>query len=88
MIEFSAAATAAVQAVYDDPRRHPLADRLEAMLDLLQRDAGDAQVHRHRMRSPGLWAIFVSGSGEDWALLWDEDDAGTPYVHYAGPSWS
>lgn len=87
MIGFSAAATAAVQAVYDDPRRHVLADRLEAMLNLLERDAGDARVRRHRMRPPGLWAIFVSGSGEDWALLWDEDDDGAPYVHYAGSSW-
>lgn len=88
MIGFSVEATEAIQAVYDDPGRHVLADRLDAMLDVLEHDAGDARVRRHRLRPPGLWAIFVSGAGEDWALLWDADDAGNPYVHYAGPFWT
>lgn len=87
MTGFAADAAQAIQAVYDDPARRVLADRLELILDVLDEDPGDARVRRHRMRPPGLWAIFVSGSGHDWALLWDEDDDGDPYVHYAGPSW-
>ncbi len=87
MTGYSQEAFDAIQRVFDDPGRAVLADRLDEMLALLDEDPDDDRLRRHRMQQPKVWAVFVHGSGEDWALLWDVDSGRQPYVHYAGPSW-
>ena len=85
MIGFADEAWDAIQALLDDPTRETLADRLDAMLDVLEGDPGDARVRRHRMQVPQLWYFVVTGSGETWTILWEPDSDDVPYVHYAGP---
>jgi hypothetical protein len=85
LIGFADEAWDAIQALLDDPGRQDLADRLDAMLDILEADPGDARVRRHRMQFPRLWWFAVTGDGETWTVLWEPDDDGQPYIHYAGP---
>lgn len=77
----------AIQQLFDDSARSALADRVDEVLTRLDAGGDDPRLHRHRMRHPQVWAVFVSESGEDWALLWEPDATGEPHVHYAGPSW-
>lgn len=85
MIGFDDDAWDGIQALFDDDSRPNLAERLDAMLDILETDPGDARVRRHRMQQPRLWHFSVAGDGEVWSVLWDFDDQGEPYVHFAGP---
>lgn len=84
MIGFADDAWDAVQAMFDDPLRGTLAERLDGMLDLLERDSGDQRVRRHRMQVPRLWHFTVSGNDEVWSVLWELDQNGEPYIHFAG----
>ena len=84
MTRFSPPAAAAIQAVFDDPAQQQLADRIEELLDLLDKDPGDRRLRRLRMHTPKLWAVPVHGSGRDLLLLWDLDEQGEPFVRYAG----
>lgn len=72
------------QAETDRQARH-LADRLDHWLDRLEEDHTAAAVRRHRLRSPGLWAIVVAAEGADWVILWDLD-ADDVRVRYVGPA--
>lgn len=87
MTGYADAAFDAIQRVFDDASRAVLADRLEEILTLLDEAPDAASLRRNRMHKPNVWAVFVSGSGEDWAVLWEPDAEGEPYVHYAGPTW-
>ncbi len=63
-------------------------DRLDEVLDQLERDPGAATVRQHRFVDPPVWCVVVPAAGEDWAVLWDLDseteDAPTVIVHYIG----
>jgi hypothetical protein len=84
--EFAPQALAAIQAVYDDPRLDTLADRLENILDLLEKGRPyPAEVRVRRMQVAGLWYVPVRGNGETLALLWTETDDGVARVMWAGP---
>jgi hypothetical protein len=87
MIHWDDAAHAAVAKLVNDPRLGILSDRVNEVLDKLEVDHHQPSLRRHRMHQPAVWAIFVSGSGEDWAVLWEPNDDDEPYIHYAGPSW-
>jgi hypothetical protein len=78
-------AAAAIQAVFDDPTQEQLAERIDEMLDLLDKDPGDQRLRRFRMQAPKLWVIRVRGSGRDFVLLWDDD--AEPFVRYAGEAF-
>lgn len=55
MIRFGADAWDAIQTLYDDPARPVLADRVEAMLDVLDEDPGDPEgVPYIHFAGPGL----------------------------------
>lgn len=85
MIGFDNNAWDALQALFDDESRPTLADRLDEMLDILEEDPGDRRVRRQRMQQPKLWHFSVTGNGETWSVLWDFDEQGEPYIHFAGP---
>lgn len=84
---FAPLARETIQRVFDDPALEQLAERIEDILDLLDEDPGNRQLRKHRMQEPKLWAVPVHGAGEDFVLLWDYDDAGRPWVRYAGPAF-
>jgi len=83
LINYDPDAREAIQSVYDDPQQEQLADRLEELLDLLDRDPGDQRLRRHRMHEPALWLVKVYGSKRDFAFLW-ELQGGQPWIHWAG----
>jgi len=84
LIGFSDEAWDSIQALFDDPAREILGDRLNQMLDVLETDSGDQRVRRHRMQVPRLWHFTVAGNGEVWSILWEPDGDGEPYIHVAG----
>jgi hypothetical protein len=70
-----------------DPTRAQLAERVNEVLDALERDPGSATLRRHRFQI-GVWGVVVSGSGDDWIVLWEPhptlDDA--VIIQYIGPA--
>lgn len=70
--------------MFEDPARQTLAQRLDAMLDVLESDSADKRVRRHRMQEPKLWHFAVTGNGETWSVLWESGRDGEPYIHFAG----
>ena len=70
-----------------DDSRVDLATRLNEVLLLLEKDPHDPRVRRRRFQI-GLWGIPVSGSGEDWIILWEPHpvDEDAVIVHYIGPA--
>lgn len=76
-------AQVAIQAVYDDPTREQLADRLEELLDLLDTDLKDSRLYKYRMQQPKFWLVKVYGSGVDFAFMWELRD-GEPWVMWSG----
>jgi hypothetical protein len=86
IVEFAPQAAAAIQAVYDDPRLRTLADRVEEIIDALEKGSPyPAQVRARRMQVARLWYVPVRGSGEALALLWHERESGDARVVWAGP---
>jgi hypothetical protein len=86
IVRFDPAAVRAVQQIYTDPRLELLADRVEQVIaDLEAGPPFPARVRSRRMMSPKLWYVLVYGSGERFALLWDEADNGDARIHWAGP---
>jgi hypothetical protein len=55
VIGFDDEAWDAIQVLFDDPQRATLAERLDEMLDLLEKDSGDQRVRRHRLQLPRQW---------------------------------
>jgi hypothetical protein len=84
---FDSQADATLTALETNDSLRDLADRLDEVLDLLARDPDGARARRRRFQI-GLWGVPVSGSGEDWIVLWEphphKDDA--LIVHYIGPA--
>lgn len=70
-----------------DPHRQQLLAATRRALARLEEDPGQAGVRRQRF-SNGLWAVPVSGNGEDWAILWEPnpDDAEEVLITYLGPA--
>lgn len=73
---FAEAAAAALDRLAEDPSRRELYERVNDGLDWLEDEPGDQRVRRHRFMDPPLWAFTVFGSGEEWAILWQDDPAG------------
>ena len=67
----------------DAPR---VADRIEALLDLLETNPGHPSLRRRAYRHPApLWGFVVHVGDEDYLVLWEEVDAQTVAVVYLGP---
>ena len=80
-------ADAALTRLERDPQRRALAAAMDRVLLRLETHPGDASLRRNRFTN-GLWAISVSGSGEDWFVLWEPhpDEADGVVVQYVGPA--
>ena len=69
-----------------DPSKVVMVDRLNDFLDLLESDPGASACRQRRFTSPPVWCVIVKDADEDYAVLWEPDDAGDPVVHYVGPA--
>lgn len=71
-----------------EPARAPLVRRIDAALDALGTDAGQAWLRRHRFQHPPVWAIVIATDapgGDDWVILWQEFGPDF-HVTYLGPA--
>ncbi len=84
---FDPEADATLTALEADKTRQDLADRVSETLDTLEREPDNPTVRRRRFQI-GLWGIPVSGSGEDWIILWEPHPelADAIVVHHVGPA--
>ena len=82
-LRFNVEADRQLTTLQADPARSHLYDRINDVLDAIEDDPGSPEVRRRRYTSPPVWGVPVSGSGEEWLVLWSETDAG-PVVHYLG----
>lgn len=61
-------------ALVGDPLRSQLAEAVDRMLDLLERDPGDSLLRRRSLllqqSRTTLWKVEIRGSGDEWSLLW------------------
>jgi len=60
-------------------RNEKLAERIEEVLDWIEADPPDMRARR-RLFTNGMWVVSVSGGGEDWTVVWEEETPGEPYV--------
>lgn len=87
MTQYADEAWNSIRALFDDPRRATLADRVDEILDLLDAGGKEARARRNRTFSPTRWAVSIHGSGADWLIVWHPDlNNDEPYVIYAGPA--
>lgn len=84
---FSPTADRALIELDRDRSRRRLSERVEDVLDALERDPGRAELRRHRFVT-GLWGVIVAADGEEWIVLWAPhltmEDA--IMIHYVGPA--
>ncbi len=84
-MELSDDAEAALSTLQTDSRSEQLYERVNDVLDQIEDDPSAHAVRRRQYRDPPLWGVPVHGSGEDWLVLWHEDEPGTISVYYIGP---
>ena len=69
-----------------DPSRRDCAARLNAALDGLEGDPGDARHRRRRFNTIGLWGIAVVCGDEESLILWEAFGADVVVVHHIVPA--
>lgn len=69
----------------DGDRRH-CAARLNAALDALEADPGDARNRRRRVNTIGLWGIAVTCGDDEWLILWEPGEDDVVIVHHIVPA--
>jgi hypothetical protein len=73
---------------YTRIRDERVLDRLDAVLDQLERDPGAAAVRQHRFSDPPVWCVVLRIGSGDWAILWEPGPATkknpTVVIHYVG----
>ena len=86
-LRFEPAAHAALVALLANPKLQILADHVEEKLDALEANPNQPELTRSEfMTEFGLmYALRVSGNGEDWMLAWQKASEGTVVVYYLGP---
>lgn len=65
----------------------PLLDRIDAILDLLERDPADMRVRQRRFAKIGSWGVTIRDRHADWLIIW-EPSSSRPRdgdVVYIGP---
>jgi len=76
-LELDPQPSAALDAIWN--RNPRLAEQLEVALDWIESDPVDPRARRRRF-SNGMWVIGIVAAGEDWTLVWDEEESGSPIV--------
>lgn len=63
-----------------------LLDKIDDVLDALERDPGEAWLRMHRWLDPPLWGVTVRARGDDWLILWhlSDEDSERVIVDYIG----
>lgn len=69
-----------------DPSRRHLLEALNAALDRLEKNPGDAWCRRSRYQNLGLWGMSVASRQEFWLILWEEDADEGIIVHSITPA--
>ncbi|MFD0854611.1 hypothetical protein ACFQ07_20405 [Actinomadura adrarensis] len=87
ILDFSPDAFSAYQGLADTPTRGVLLDRIDEVLDLLEKNPGQQRLRRHRLNPPGVWAVLVHAHDETWAILWAQrpEDPDAVMIEYLGP---
>jgi len=83
-LRFSPEADRQLFALRADAGLSELYERVNDVLDDIEDDRHGRRVRQRRYHRPAMWGVPVHGSGEEWLILWSEQDYG-PLVHYIGP---
>jgi hypothetical protein len=82
-LEFEATAAAAYEGIADEA----VLEKIDVVLDGLEKDPGQAHLRMHRWSDPPLWGVTVRGRDDDWLVMWGVEpggDTGVAVVHYIG----
>jgi hypothetical protein len=83
-LEFEAAAAEAYTAITDSG----LLDKIDSVLDELEKDPGQAKLRQYRWSDPPLWGAQVRDRVRDYLILWaleKQDGESVVVVYYVGP---
>jgi hypothetical protein len=86
ILKFTDAAETAWRQLEADPSMASMLDRLNDLLDILEADPTDERCRRRRFAPPGVWCVTIRTAMDEYAVLWEPDDAGNPVVVHIGPS--
>lgn len=81
---FSPEADRQLVALRSDDGLIELYERVNDVLDDIEDNRRGRRVRQRRYHRPAVWGVPVQGFGEEWLILWSEQDHGT-LVHYIGP---
>jgi hypothetical protein len=83
-LKFEAAAAEAYAAIADAG----LLDKIDTVLDELEKDPGQAKLRQYRWSDPPLWGAQVRDPVQDYLVLWaleKPDDESVVVVYCVGP---
>ena len=83
-LEFEAAAAEAYTAITDAG----LLDKIDTVLDELEKDPGQAKLRQYRWSNPPLWGTRIRDRVQDYLVLWaleEQDDESVVVIYYVGP---
>lgn len=83
-LEFEPAATAGYEAIADEGQL----DKIDAVLDGLEKDPGQARLKQHRWSDPPLCGVTVRDPMQDLLVLWAPEARNgetVVVVYYVGP---
>jgi len=85
---FDPEADASLRVLEADAKRAKLLRAVNAVLDQLEADSGDASVRKIRFQAPALWCVTIVADRDEWAVLWEPHptEVGDVMVHYVGPA--
>jgi hypothetical protein len=64
-----------------------VAARIDEVLDWIEADPPDPRAKRRRF-SNGMWAVSATIAGDEWIVLWEEDEPNHPVIRFIGESSS
>jgi hypothetical protein len=82
-MKFEPSAADAYESIGDEE----VLDKLDVVLDELEKDPGQAWLRRHRWSAPPVWGVTVRTRREDVLVLWSIetfDDEPTVVIQYVG----
>lgn len=83
-LKFEPAAADAYEGIADDE----VLDKLDTVLDELEKDPGQAWLRQHRWSDPPLWGVTIRTRHQDVLVLWSVgtvDDEPIVVIQYVGP---
>ena len=87
-LRFEPTAATNLEAIFQDPTKVELADRVDERLDQLEADPDQLTGEEFRSRFGLIYAVRVFGSGDDWMILWKRQSEDEIRVCYLGPTGS